>query len=192
MSKQTEYPFTTRGLAPPFAALFSYVVLQQSLMVGQLVGILIVSTGGYLDLRWSTPACFQRPFAAGALGTSCMVARYSVVDAYGARAEIGWASFTAWLIVLDSLTFLGTVRLIRAPLPWSQFRGGRISAGSLGVCSFVVLVWALMQRIVRNPDRRLPVEGAYHPLENCRRGIDLRCADPGRNLALSRDPLSKS
>jgi drug/metabolite transporter (DMT)-like permease len=85
-----------------------------------------------------------------AAGASVTVAGYSVVDALGTRSASGWSSFTAWLIVLDSISFFAVARAIRGPLIWAEIRdaiGTTIVAGALGVSSFAVLLWALS----RNP-----------------------------------------
>jgi drug/metabolite transporter (DMT)-like permease len=144
------YPLA-RGLVPLFAAPLSYFALHQLPAPGQLVGILVVSAGVLGLALERVGSIVNRRLLLGALGAGCMVAGYSVVDAYGTRADTGWASFTAWLIVLDSLTFLATARLIRGPLLWSEFRvdsGRTIIAGGLGVCSFAVFVWALSRQPV--------------------------------------------
>jgi drug/metabolite transporter (DMT)-like permease len=58
----------------------------------------------------------------------------------------GWSSFTAWLIVLDSLVFLGISRLIGGPVIWRQISGSwgtTAVAGLFGLCSFGIFLWAL-------------------------------------------------
>jgi drug/metabolite transporter (DMT)-like permease len=142
------YPLA-RGLVPLFAAPLSYVALQQLPTPGQMLGILVVSAGVLGLALEHGGSAIKRRLLLGALGAGCMVAGYSVVDAYGTRTEAGWKSFTAWLIVLDSLAFLGTARLIRGPRLWSEFRVDTrrtFIAGGLGVCSFAVFLWALSRQ----------------------------------------------
>ncbi len=139
------YP-VARGLVPLFAAGLSYVLLDQLPGPGQVVGVGVIVCGtlGLMLDRVSSPIGGQSLLAA--LTASMMVAGYSVADAWGARAGAGWSSFTAWLIVIDSLTFLAVARLIRGPKLWSECAAAKtptLIAGVLGVVAFAVFVWAL-------------------------------------------------
>ena len=81
-----------------------------------------------------------------AFGASSMVAGYSVIDAWGTRTSGGWASFTAWLIVIDSVVFLAVARVSAGPALWDQILHAKTPttiAGLLGVIAFTVFVWAL-------------------------------------------------
>jgi drug/metabolite transporter (DMT)-like permease len=142
------YPLA-RGLVPLFAAPLSYLALGQSPTPGQLAAILVISAGVLGLALEHAASSINRRLLLGALGAGCTVAGYSVVDAYGTQTETGWASFTAWLIVLDSLSFLGAARLVRGPRLWSEFlidRSRTVVAGGLGVCSFAVFLWALSRQ----------------------------------------------
>jgi drug/metabolite transporter (DMT)-like permease len=142
------YPLA-RGIVPLFAASLSYVLLQQAPSAGQFIGIVIVSAGVLALATERVGASIDGRLVIAALGASLMVAGYSVVDGYGTRIT-DWASFTAWLIVLDSTLFLGIARLLRGPRLWPQMarnKGSNLAAGILGLCSFTVFVWALS----RNP-----------------------------------------
>jgi drug/metabolite transporter (DMT)-like permease len=142
------YPLA-RGIVPLFAASLSYVLLQQAPSAGQFIGIVIVSAGVLALATERVGASIDGRLVIAALGASLMVAGYSVVDGYGTRIT-NWASFTAWLIVLDSTLFLGIARLLRGPRLWPQMarnKGSNLAAGILGLCSFTVFVWALS----RNP-----------------------------------------
>ena len=144
------YPLA-RGLVPIFSAVLSYVVLSQIPNVGQIAGILTVSAG-VLMLTFERIAGLINPrLALGAFGAGSMVAGYSVVDAYGTRAGAGWASFTVWLIILDSLVFLSVARAIRGPELWCEFGDSKwrtAAAGLLGVTSFAIFIWALSRHPV--------------------------------------------
>jgi drug/metabolite transporter (DMT)-like permease len=143
------YPLA-RGLVPLFATLLSYILLEQLPKPMQLAGIVVIVCGAIgLSIEPKNSSSHLRTLLAAA-GASVMVAGYSVVDALGTRGASGWSSFTAWLIVLDSLSFFAVARAIRGPLIWAEIRGAiwtTIVAGALGVSSFAVLLWALS----RNP-----------------------------------------
>jgi drug/metabolite transporter (DMT)-like permease len=111
-----------------------------------LIGIALVSTGliwmsGHAVRRGVDPRMFLAAMAAG-----CTVAGYSVIDAYGARLNGDWASFTAWLIVADSGTFMVLIYGMRGQRLWSelwQIRQRVLLSGVLGLVSFSVFIWAL-------------------------------------------------
>jgi drug/metabolite transporter (DMT)-like permease len=142
------YPLA-RGIVPLCAAPLSYLLLQQVPTGEQLIGIIIVSAGVLALATERVGVSIDRRLILAALGASLMVAGYSVVDGYGTR-RTEWSSFTAWLIVLDSLMFLGIARALRGRKLWSHIaeaKGPNAAAGFLGLCSFTVFVWALS----RNP-----------------------------------------
>jgi drug/metabolite transporter (DMT)-like permease len=142
------YPLA-RGMVPLCAAPLSCFALHQLPNDGQLAGIAIVSAGVLALALERAAAPIDGRLILAAFGASLMVAGYSVVDAYCTRTS-GWASFTVWLIVLDSLTFFAAAWILRGPIIFSQMKAAKLPAaiaGVLGTCSFVVFVWALS----RNP-----------------------------------------
>jgi drug/metabolite transporter (DMT)-like permease len=143
------YPLA-RGLVPLFATVLSYLLLSQLPKPMQLAGIAVIVCGVIgLSIEPKRSSLHVRTLLA-ATCASVMVAGYSVVDALGTRSASGWSSFTAWLIVLDSLSFFAVARAIRGPQIWGEVRGAKgttIAAGVLGVSSFAILLWALS----RNP-----------------------------------------
>jgi drug/metabolite transporter (DMT)-like permease len=143
------YPLA-RGLVPLFATVLSYLLLSQLPKPMQLAGIAVIVCGVIgLSIEPKRSSLHARTLLA-ATCASVMVAGYSVVDALGTRSASGWSSFTAWLIVLDSLSFFAVARVIRGPRIWMEVReakGTTIAAGILGVSSFAILLWALS----RNP-----------------------------------------
>src|SRR5258708_6400063 len=88
----------------------------------------------------------DRRLLRAAAGAGLTVAGYSVVDAYGARLSGDWASYTAWLIVLDSGSFFLLCWAIQGAGIWSQLdrqRWRTLISGVLGLGSFAVFLWAL-------------------------------------------------
>jgi drug/metabolite transporter (DMT)-like permease len=139
------YPLA-RGFVPIFSTLIAYVFLAQAPSVNQLTGIALVSTGliwmsGHALRRGVDPRMFLAAMAAG-----CTVAGYSVIDAYGTRLTGDWASFTAWLIVADSGTFMVLIYGMRGQrllIELWQIRLRVLFSGALGLVSFSVFIWAL-------------------------------------------------
>lgn len=139
------YPLA-RGLVPLFAAVLSYLALNQIPSAGQLAAISVIVCGTIGLVLDRVSFRMRTHSLMAALATSMLVAGYSVADARGARGGSGWSSFAAWLIVIDSLTFLAVARLIRGPELWAECGAAKtqtIIAGVLGVVAFAVFVWAL-------------------------------------------------
>lgn len=134
-----------RGMVPLFATTIALLTLGHVPSPGQALGIAAVSAGLLTVLLERQ----RRPnwrLLAGAAGAGLAVAGYSVLDAYGIRLLGDWMGFTAWLVVIDSLTFLALSRLQRGRALWRDFtesRGRILASGVLGLASFCVFLWAL-------------------------------------------------
>jgi drug/metabolite transporter (DMT)-like permease len=140
-----------RGMVPLFATAIALMTLGQVPSPGQALGIAAVSAGilaVMLDRqgrRGRRSRANWRLWAAAA-GAGLAVAGYSVLDAYGIRVFGDWRGFTAWLIVIDNIVFLGTSRLARGPALWRDLmaiKGRVLASGALGLASFCVFLWAL-------------------------------------------------
>jgi drug/metabolite transporter (DMT)-like permease len=144
------YPLA-RGFVPLCSAAIAFGALGQALSAAEILGIAIVSAGligiavhsvrGGVDRR-----IFLTAFAAG-----LMVAGYTVLDAYGTRLQQDWASFTAWLVVADSLSFTALGHVMRGRQLWRDVWTHRLRmlvAGILGLVSFSVFIWALSRSAV--------------------------------------------
>jgi drug/metabolite transporter (DMT)-like permease len=134
-----------RGMVPLFATTIALLTLGQVPSPGQALGIAAVSAGLLVVLleRQNSP---NWRLLAGAAGAGLAVAGYSVLDAYGIRLLADWMGFTAWLVVIDSVTFLALSRLQRGRGLWRDFmesRGRILASGVLGLASFCVFLWAL-------------------------------------------------
>ena len=139
-----------RGVVPLFATSIAFVALGQVPSAGQCGGIGLISAGLLLLTFESLRGSFNGTLIAATAGAGLAVAGYSVLDAYGSRLAGNWVSFTAWLIVLDSLAFLLVTRMIRGRELWSTLLATKervIVSGLLGLISFGVFMWALS----RNP-----------------------------------------
>jgi drug/metabolite transporter (DMT)-like permease len=139
-----------RGAVPLFASLIAFTTLGQIPTASQGIGIALVSCGLLMIALARLRGAFNGTLLATAAGAALAVACYSVVDAYGTRVAGHWLSFTAWLIVLDSATFLIVSRLIGGPALWpalAAMKGRVVISGLLGLVSFGIFLWALS----RNP-----------------------------------------
>jgi drug/metabolite transporter (DMT)-like permease len=117
----------------------------QTPTVAQVAGISLVCVG-LLALTIDRLSKYPWRLIVAAAGAGLTVAGYSVLDAYGASRAEHWASFTAWLIIADSFTFLAVARIIRGRVLWTSLANEKRSAfisGMLGLASFSVFLWAL-------------------------------------------------
>jgi drug/metabolite transporter (DMT)-like permease len=138
------YPLA-RGLVPIFAMVVGIWALGQTPMVGQLVGVSVVSAG-VCWLASEAVRKLQGRLLLAAAGVGIAVAGYSILDSYGVRLSESWLSFTLWLIVVDSGSFVVLMFILRGRPLWDELgamRGRTVTSGLLGVLSFSVFLWAL-------------------------------------------------
>lgn len=139
-----------RGAVPLFATAIAFIGLGQVPTAGQCGGIALICISLILLAYERFRGAFNATLLAAIAGAGLAVALYSVLDSYGTRLAGNWVDFTAWLIVLDTMTFLFVARLMRGPQLWSTMISihRRIAtSGLLGLLSFSVFMWALS----RNP-----------------------------------------
>lgn len=139
-----------RGAVPLFASVIAFIGLGQIPTAGQGAGIALICFSLVLLAYQRLRGAFNLVLLAAIAGAGLAVALYSVLDSYGTRVAGNWIDFTAWLIVLDTLAFLLTARLMRGPQLWATMTAisRRIAtSGLLGLLSFGVFMWALS----RNP-----------------------------------------
>ena len=146
------YPIA-RGTVPLFATVLAFLWLQQLPTLGQIAGIVVIAAGILGLALQRSQGHFSRHALWAALAAAAMVAGYSVVDAAGTRQHEGWGSFTAWIIVLDSLTFFAVALLLGGPRIVSDILAAPsaiLVAGTLGLASFAVFLWALSRNPIAN------------------------------------------
>ncbi|WP_283806083.1 DMT family transporter [Bradyrhizobium sp. ORS 375] len=146
------YPIA-RGTVPLFATLFAYVELQQLPGPGQLIGISAIVLGIFGLARDGLDGMIDQRALWAAICAAAMVGGYSVVDASGTRQPEGWASFTAWIIVLDSVVFFVVATLYQGRTMFRDLRHALLPvliAGLLGLTSFAVFLWALSRNPIAN------------------------------------------
>jgi drug/metabolite transporter (DMT)-like permease len=135
-----------RGVVPLFATILAFVFLGQTPTASHSAGVVLVSCGVLVLTAEKLTRQLNGRLVLATTGAGIAVACYSVVDAYGTRLAGNWATFTAWLIILDNLTFLALGRLLRGARFWGDLvvlRRRIVVAGVLGLSSFGVFLWAL-------------------------------------------------
>lgn len=139
------YPLA-RGLVPLFATGLAFVAMDQLPTPGQMLGIAVVSLGLIGLAGDSMRGGIGGRLLLAAAGAGLTVAGYSVVDAYGTRLAGDWASYTAWLIALDSGSFFLLCWMLQGGRFWPALNRERwrmLVSGLLGLGSFTVFLWAL-------------------------------------------------
>jgi uncharacterized membrane protein len=140
-----------RGMVPLFASMIAFVSLGQVPSVSQCIGIALVSIGLLLIAVDKLHGLAPWPLLLTAAAAGAAVASYSTIDAYGTRLFGNWLGFTAWLVVLDSFTFLLLGWILRGPALWNELHAARwrvLVSGVLGLLSFCVFLWALSRNAV--------------------------------------------
>ncbi|MEA2874504.1 MAG: hypothetical protein QOH67_4652 [Hyphomicrobiales bacterium] len=138
------YPLA-RGLVPIVTMAIGVWALGQIPSHGQLAGVVVISTS-VCWLALEAVRQFQGKLLLAAAGAGAMVAGYSVLDSYGVALSGDWLSFTVWLIVIDSGSFVLLMFLLRGRALGSELAAVRqrtLLSGLLGVLSFAVFIWAL-------------------------------------------------
>jgi drug/metabolite transporter (DMT)-like permease len=146
------YPIA-RGTVPLFATVLAFLWLRQLPTLSQIAGIAVIAAGILGLALQRSHGKIGRHALWAAVVAAAMVAGYSVVDAAGTRRPEGWGSFTAWIIVLDSVAFFAVAVLLRGPKMVSEIlaaRGSIVVAGILGLSSFAVFLWALSRNPIAN------------------------------------------
>lgn len=149
-----------RGFVPIVSTAIAFVLLGERPQLGQVAGISVVCAGLVMLAAASIRGHFDRRLLLPAFATGLCVASYSVLDAYGTRLSGHWLSYTAWLIIVDSLSFTVLISWMKGAPFWRALpRDGvrSLVSGVFGLLSFLVLLWALS---------RSPV-GAVSALREC-------------------------
>ena len=106
------YPIA-RGTGPFIVTLAALIVFQETLGVGQLIGMGVL-TFSIFGLAWANRRSTRaqgidpkslRPAIAAALGTGVMIAVYTIIDAYGIRLAENPFTFLAWFFFMGGFGF---------------------------------------------------------------------------------------
>jgi uncharacterized membrane protein len=135
-----------RGMVPLCAATLALLTVGQVPTSTQWIGISLTSAGVLALAFGRLSGRPNWPMIAATSGSGLMVAAYSVLDAYGVRLSGDWAGFTAWLVIVDNVSFLILCFVLRGPALWGALMTDRtrvLVSGLLGLGSFTVFIWAL-------------------------------------------------
>ena len=142
------YPIA-RGTAPIFVAILSLLIFNISILKYELMGILIISFG-IITLGLQKINTFKN-FSAivYALATGLFISGYSITDGYGARVSNSPLNYTAWLMILNAITFPILLRIMNKPGVVKKVlkKGKKIFfvGGTLSYIVYGTIIWAFTQ-----------------------------------------------
>lgn len=138
------YPLM-RGTAPFLVAVFSVLVLGESLGLLQWAGILLIC-GGVLVMALHRPAARGHSVTGLALATACTIATYTLIDGHGVRLSGSPLAYALWTYVLTA-SCQSVWLLVRGPKPFFQYVRTHWKLGVVGggcsVVSYTASLWAM-------------------------------------------------
>jgi drug/metabolite transporter (DMT)-like permease len=142
------YPIA-RGTAPLITLTATWLVASEqinaitAIAIGILVsGIWLVAVGRSKSLKLDRMSLFF------ALGTSCFIAAYTVVDGLGGRASGSASGYAALVFVLDAIFFFGAGLYMRGPgilMKVAPFWKSGVVGALLSATSYWIVIWAMTQ-----------------------------------------------
>lgn len=143
------YPLA-RGAAPLIVAAVSLVVLEEGLDSANLAGIGVLVAGVWLmSLRGGHQVRgLNRTAVLYALGTSCFIAGYTLVDGLGARQAASAMSYTIYLFVIDAVLIAIVCLAMRGWKGVKRMEGvwkSGLAGGALSLGAYWIAIWAMTQ-----------------------------------------------
>lgn len=139
------YPIA-RGAAPMFVLLIGSVILPDTVLLREYLGVTCIGLGIILMARGVFSNGESRKLIPFALGSAVSTAGYSMVDGLGARAWGNATGYVAWLFLLDAVLFVlwfGAVRGLQSVPAKPQVWLMGILAGGLSLGAYWIAVWAM-------------------------------------------------
>lgn len=140
------YPIA-RGAAPLITLLATWLVASEqisavtAIAIGILVsGIWLVAVGKSKSLKLDRVSLFF------ALGTSCFIAAYTVVDGLGGRLSGAASGYTAMVFILDAVFMFGAGFYMRGPgilRSVAPFWKSGILGALLSASAYWIVIWAM-------------------------------------------------
>lgn len=140
------YPIA-RGAAPLITLLTTWLVASEqinaitAIAIGILVsGIWLVAVGKSKSLKLDRISLFF------ALGTSCFIAAYTVVDGLGGRISGAASGYTAMVFILDAVFMFGAGIFMRGPgilKSVAPFWKSGILGALLSASAYWIVIWAM-------------------------------------------------
>lgn len=142
------YPIM-RGGGPLIVTVAGGAVFGETLAVGQVLGVLLISAGilAFATHSARDPAA-QKKSLAFALINACVIAAYTLIDAQGARLSGAPVSYTMWFFVVNGMVIFAIGCLQRgAAVPRHVLRQWRLTfvGGAFAVGAYAVALWAMTQ-----------------------------------------------
>ncbi len=142
------YPIA-RGTAPIFIVLLSLFLFDLDISKFELMGILVISFG-IIILSFQNIKTFKNyPAVMYALGTGLFISCYSISDGYGGRASASPLNYTAWLFILNAITFSILLTIMnKSGVVKKVFREGKkilIIGGTLSFSVYATIIWGFTQ-----------------------------------------------
>jgi drug/metabolite transporter (DMT)-like permease len=140
------YPIA-RGAAPLLVACGAWILADEALGPGGMMGVAVVSAG-IMSLAWRRGSIADgsiKPVAFAALTALC-IAVYSVADGLGVRRTAEPFSYISWLFVLDMPPLLVAVAWRRRGRAMAAFRPVLLPGFVGGLCSaaaYAIVIWAM-------------------------------------------------
>jgi len=143
------YPLA-RGGAPLIVAAVSLAALTEGLDTANLSGILVLVAGVWLmALRGGhLVRHLNRTAVLYALGTSCFIASYTLVDGLGARQAVTATSYALTLFVVDGILIAALCAFLRGRegfrkmgMAWKSGTAG----GAMSLGAYWISIWAMTQ-----------------------------------------------
>ncbi|MGH6619218.1 MAG: EamA family transporter [Alphaproteobacteria bacterium] len=143
------YPLA-RGAAPLIVAAVSLVALEEGLDGANLAGIGVLVAGVWLmSLRGGHQVRgLNRTAVLYALGTSCFIAGYTLVDGLGARRAASAMSYTIYLFVIDAVLIAVVCLAMRGWKGVQRMEGAwksGLAGGALSLGAYWIAIWAMTQ-----------------------------------------------
>lgn len=143
------YPLA-RGAAPLIVAAVSLAFLTEGLDTGNIVGISVLVAGIWLmSLRGGHQVKhLNRTAVLYALGTSCFIASYTLVDGLGARQAATATSYALTLFVLDAILIGLLCAFLRGREGFRKMRTvwkSGTAGGALSLGAYWISIWAMTQ-----------------------------------------------
>jgi drug/metabolite transporter (DMT)-like permease len=137
------YPIA-RGLAPLLVAILSALLIGENLSVGQLLAVLLTSSGiAILALNGGPP---EKSAVMFAVATGATIAGYTFLNGLGVRHSGTVLGYLAWLEIGTGVGFISLAVLRRGPeiLVFGRMHGHRgIAAGCLCFGGYLAALWAM-------------------------------------------------
>jgi drug/metabolite transporter (DMT)-like permease len=140
------YPLT-RGTAPPLTALLAFLLVGETLELGQWLAIIAIATG---IVALSADALLRggltRGTALAAFANAGIVVVYTLIDGLGARAAGSGLVYVAWMLAGTAILLFALMVAVRGAGFIGVIRKNwmfALGAGGLSLASYAIALWAM-------------------------------------------------